>query len=437
MKLLKVFKYLFSFVSIAATIGLTTSCSHAVKQSDSLYNKDYNVNSQESYEISKITLSLSFYVERYLTTSTSNNEKEIIKQSGTGWVFKANSSNFYIATNVHVANILTFENKTVKMLDESTALDNTSRYGKILGSSVKVVKPSVINSTNNSYFETNQLSEVFVSTPSIIYTTINDAEYNAAFPEKVNGRTSYGVAKYTPITDIAILKYSFLKNTEYYVNNYNTYIKNKEESISGSSDNSDNNTNKTMMSSSANLSDISEFLQWLNNYSSSTISIMNNFDSYSDYDKYTFNYYMGGFPNYRKNSLEQDISWLSFSNFNMNKTITDTFQYSWDKYQSDSASDLSVPISYYVDAGNQQFISAGKEGYFFANSYSGSSGSAIVAKINNKLYIVGIYWGTITFNVNGIIRTLGVCDFLDSSKNKKFNIVDSINKKIDSIENTN
>lgn len=411
-------KFRFLSLSLLTPICLVfplVSCSASYKNNPSLYENDnilneskYNYISEESKEIQKITLSISFQYK------THPDDINYYSHSGTAWIFKKDNDNYYLATNMHVANILTFENKTFTSLETG----KVEQYDKIISSSIRFIPPNTKykDDSNKDIYINQQLEHIYVEKPEIVYTTVEDEEFNKNFPDKVYGAIYQNTSEmFNNISDIAILKYYLPKNEQYYKNIAYKY------------------------SESPNISGISPFIEWLNMYETSKISIFDdNYDTLSEKVKYTSKFYMGGFPTVKfDTSINEEIIWMGFSNFQMNPLITRDFEYSWNVYKTFKNGTNPYPISYFNESSNldnietYNYVSASRQAYFYAHSLNGSSGSPIVMKIGDNLKIIGIYWGTVVFNIDGKSVKMGVADiFSTDSKGKKFNLINNINKKI-------
>lgn len=377
----------------------------------------------EMQSIANMTVSLNFAYRTGDTTSGS-----MYVQSGTGWIYDVDYSknDYYIATNLHVANILSFENKTIQQTEATNTgfqLKSTT-YQNIVSSYLRFV-PLNLSSTNDTYYDTSLLENVYVQKPTVVYTTTSDSQYNNLFG-KVYGISSstslsstYTTKQYQAATDIAILKYHLPLNNSYYSSNTSTHL-------SG-------------ISSTPNM--INDFIMWLRSYKANNQITLYDQPIDNLIGKQDVQFYMGGFPAHNK-AGKQEITWTGFNAFSLQTQPTSVFQYPWNLYANDTnKSQLTTPIAFYNsssktgDETTYNFISAGRQGLFNASSYPGSSGSALVAKVDGSLKIVGIYWGAITTSTVGtqITNTYGIGNFLNSTGgNKTFNLNDNIHKAIES-----
>lgn len=411
------FKKIFCITPLVLSFGLSSCSSVKIENIDALYDKNYMISSNESSEISKITVSINF---EYYTYANNLDSINLNKHSGTAWIYHNGTNDYYyLATNLHVANILSFANKTMQSYDSEKDQFTSINYGEIVSSSIMFVSPRILNDIEdqkkeNYYVENNLLSTVYTNIPKIIYTTVNDSEYNQVFNSKYYSKNGNS---YSGVTDIAILQYYLPKNKDYYVNNLL-----QRNTLTG-------------QSTSFNETDYSDFEQWI----SQTKEIVVFKEVLSDNTAYNNKFYMGGFPSKTLSTQNPNsISWQSFSDFNANSLITKQFQYPWNIYnENENLNTHPTPIAFFGDKSNindentYNFLSVGKEIFFYAKSYPGASGSPIVTKINNKLQIVGIYWGTVKFQINGTNRELGVANlFANNNAGKKFNITTNIDKKI-------
>ncbi len=423
----KKIKNILLILPISLVFPLVACSSNKLKDNPSLYDMEDVEKSQYNYrgkitddistdELLKFTVSIGF---EFLN----NVQKEIRVQNGTAWIFKqGKNEDFYLATNLHVANILSF--------DDDQQLEN-DLFNKIQSSSITFVPSKIYSKSPNkkNYFSGNELRKIYVEKPSIVYTTTTDKDYNSLFSDKVYGTIKTfdsSTSKYKEessellqgVTDIAILKY---------------YLPYKETS-------KPKEYYKNISSKNENDSHINDFIGWLHDAKNLNIKILDkNFDDYIKelkISKYDIEFYMGGFPKDSKNSNE--LSWRGFSSFKLNPLITSNYENSFDIYKKWTKGTNPEPIKYWDKKTSNQkqfntynYVSAGKEGFFYSFSDKGASGSPIIAKLNNKLYVVGIYWGVANFSINGVERKLGSADFFSSnSHNKKFNLITNINQKI-------
>lgn len=422
-----------AFGSILLPVVLT-SCSNQTNTNDSSTSNDSNSggsvkSSNELEQITNMTLSLNFVFD-----ATTNGQKATYIQSGTGWVYDIDkeNNNFYIATNLHVANILSFENKTITSVESTNTgvAEEKTKYGSIVSSYLRFV-PLSLSSKSTTYYDNSVLENVYVDKPTIVYTTTTDETYNSVFNDKVYGLASYSyfvqeptVKQYQAITDIAILKYHLPVESDYYLKHSSNIV-------------------QTAIMTTNSVKDFIKWIYW--NRNEKTVTVYTGYiDSIVDSsDNKNRKFYMGGFPAHDQSGGE-NISWLGFSEFTINWAINSYFQYPWTQYASSSnVNSLSTPIAFYNSSSNENdstshnFISAGRQGLFTADSYHGASGSPILSYVDGKLQIVGIYWGSITASVNGTSVTSGVGDFFNSKGGgKSFNLTDSISKAIQNDEET-
>ena len=420
-KFLKRIKPLFFVFPLVGAISLS-SCSSST-DNDKYYvgqgvmDSQYNHSSEITDTLKKMTVSLGF---EYHKNNSDVIKKDIQKVSGTGWIYKIDGNDYYFATNLHVASSYSFK-ATVSNNDKQSS----SLFNYMISTSIKFIPPNAQKNEVHDFYDKNQLLTVYTSFPKIVYTTTTDDEYNNLFG-KVYGQIK-GEAQpdlYQAITDIAILKYTLPENENEYKNNAN-----KRDEIL--------NRKPTTNTVGIDITGISDFIEWLkiSKEEQSVIPVLSqNFDDYNK-KKYSFKYYMGGFP-----SENARIGWRGYSDFNLNYEITSRYENSFELYKDSNQSVYSETIQFLNNSSNlddpttYNFVSAGKEGYFYAHSAEGASGSPIVTIINNKPYIVGIYWGLVTFNVRGVERHLGAADFLSSkSANKIFNLKNNIDKKINAL----
>lgn len=411
-------------------------------------NYNFNKHSEITSKLAETTLSIAFSVR--LTKYDSNYnfiKQDFAVQNGTGWFYKIDEKNndFYIATNLHVANIISLSSVKNPIAVQSESSD-TYEYVQydLLFSFIRFIPLSISQDKNfdSSYVNYSNLNYVVVDNPTIVYSTTTDDDYNNEFKNiSVYGK-GFDVAverfkdkdgnifqkekllpqKYKPVTDIAVLKYSFPDDAKFYSNlRKQQFRKFGFNGFGQFNDASDEN-----------------FVSWLKNAVKNQILIydqpINNIiDSENKYKLY-----MGGFPAKSKNvggNHIAEISFWGYSGFsiqNNNSPTTKNLQYSWNIYKvKNQQSNFVTPIPYWnkdsdlSNPSSYNFISSGRIGFLNANSFSGSSGSPIVTEINNKLYIIGIYFGSIQFSNN---QTFGAANFFINEKYKPI----EDNKKQDS-----
>lgn len=429
---------LFLLVPLGFVFPLTACSSTTLKDDPNLYHNSTNLNeSQYNYEsditkrIRNMTVSVGFeYVEKN-ETATKPSYSSYIRNNGTAWIYNvkdvtnpnetSKTYDFYFATNLHVVKVLSFNNQ----IDP-----DTNKTNEIFAYSITFAKLNSTPNTKNDYLSQNQLGTVYVSEPSIAYTTVNDDSYNSLFKNKLYGQENGNfIPGFQAMSDIAILKYTITEDEKYFKDNVdktNTFI-------------TENFCNPEGFKKNYNSIDVNDFLMWLKSYQVNLIPVLQtNFGDFEN-KKYSFSYYMGGFPAQKDFGIEE-ITWRGFSNFKLNPVITSQNENAYQIYTKEKSGnpspiyfksknyDINQPYTY-------KFVSAGKEGYFYAHSNNGASGSPVVVIIDSKPYIVGIYWGVTVFEINGTQRYLGVCDFLSDNNSHKtnnttFNIVENINKAL-------
>lgn len=395
-KKLSIFSGLVSLIIIA--VSTTMSAIIGSLLTTSSYDVDYTNSVKDK------TLSLSFeYQTKSITSSAqlSNSSSETIL-SGTGWIWKNEGNYYYIATNMHVAAALTFPSYTFQAYDDSSSLKTVS-YSELSKASIGF----------QSDFSSDLITLSLVSTPIVVYTTLNDKEYNNAINEDYS--YYYNSQKLTGISDICVLRYDFSKTN-----------------ISG------NNENYIYL-----------FNEWLYNYSLDQTYV---FDGYVSLKKKK--YFSGGYPAVISPIGIKQLKWTPLSNFSVNDEVTKNYSNGWDVLNNNKSNTTSSPLSFidtkfistkYPDLyASQQtsknfsskpestnFINTGYTGYFNAYSDHGASGSLIGTSINGKFAVIGIYWGSSKFNIsnkNGTVtKELGAFDLFVSSK---YNLVNSINDAI-------
>ncbi len=389
---------------------------------------DFTVSSPASYWISQRTLSLRFIF------STGNQSGEFI-QSGTGWIYQANknSNTFFIATNLHVSNIVSFNNKNVTSFEDNRYSSNTYTLKESY-----VGLDFNVNSTNNDF--SNDVYYFQTSIPEIIYSTTTDDDFNNTFNN--SNQKYYGLGKnnnkqnFPGAVDMTILKYVISPNEQ-----STTVFSNK------------NQKNITDLTNKHNY--IDKFKTWLYGYFDNPTKIYKESVDGIKNQLLESNLYMGGFPNKSDINLDaqstENISWLSFSNFKIStKAFQEGFYSSADFYIEDSYEN-NIPIAFYpsnneTDYTKYNYLSIGYLSCIEADSYSGASGSPIVVQRNGEFEIIGIYWGSIGFtdSTNSQNYVFGAMNWFATnsyelatssgqSKTASYNLTTKIDQKINTI----
>lgn len=352
--------------------------------------------------ISERSLALQFIFQ----DSTNSSLRNYV--GGTGWIINkdSNSDTYYIATNLHVASVLTYQNKNIYSYEKGTS----DEYGTIVQCLVGYVNSDVGKNSSSNYTSTNMIT---VPTPTIAYEAFNDftsyPKIDGTSPTSYNGSNH---ASYSPSADFAILKYDF--------------------------SNLVNNSSLNYQNSST---DVSNFENWLKNgYDAEPTKFLDK--PIQDVNKWQdLRYSMGGFPGNgqsdalaaNNNYLEQ--SWESFSNFTLRNSETTGYGNAGDVYSDASKGTYTDPIVWVNDDSDPSWTnSAGQPIYFSGyvniayeavlNQYSrnGASGSMLITYLDNTPYVVGIYWGTTTFNdSNNTSLELGTADFFNTNTNGSYN----------------
>lgn len=354
--------------------------------SSSITSSRYNKSSPATKWISERTLSLRFsYSVRYNNSFKTSSYYEY----GTGWVYSADESTntFYIATNLHVAGIVSLIDKNVNEYKKNTnsSFSNsnyiTAHYSN-LNSWVGFAQDlggDEVNSSEIPYYK--------VSNPQIVYTTMMDDSFNNTF-NSGNSYSYYGnidgnFNTFKGISDIAILKYELNPNTSVSFDNYSS-LKIKPISTSNA---------------------ISNFKDWIKTYFENPTKVykedMENLPSSAKGDLS-----MAGYPSYNiltgQSNNDGIIAWLPFSDFDIYSTYSPVekndgqnspIEYIPSNVQMNSNGTYDIRDSYYMSIGLLSELNA--------DSYAGASGSPIVANLGTKenpdYEIVGIYWGAITY----------------------------------------
>lgn len=407
--------------------SLTASQNSAIGGNSSNSSSRYNTSSATTNWISERTLSLRF-------SFTVNGDKSYYEY-GTGWVYYAdqNTNTFYIATNLHVAGIVSLNNKDVYKSNETTA--HYSNLQSWVGFAQNITG-SEINSANIPYYS--------VSNPEIVYTTVLDSAFTNTFNSTSNQyyATLNGVNEgFDGISDIAILKYTL--NPEYYTTQVD-FANYKNYGIS---------TPNTVTA-------ITNFKNWITTYFANPTKVYK-----ENMEKLSFNNLknlsMAGYPSYNIRTGTKDengaISWLPFSNFSVVQTYSPITQNGLlvNSSTSTEGKEFSSPIQYLpstiqtsTSVKDNYYTSIGLLSELSADSYEGASGSPIVANLgtesNPDYYVVGIYWGAITYQyANGSTKAFGTMTWFATnntytpSHNYSYNLTTGIDSKIGISTSTN
>lgn len=359
------------------------------------YQTDTSKQSAEAMKyISSRTLSLHF---DYNIQGDSNH---MSVTSGTGWIFnkEKNSDIYYIATNIHVAAALTYENKTV------SSDGNTESYGTFKFAEVGFVNS---NSTSPLYNDAN-VTYVGVAKPTIVYMTTNSSTINNSLNYKESSSTSNSTFEssyqsipnssegYTGVVDFAILKYDFSEKS--LKENLSSSSKNKSEKISA-------------------------FRNWLTTYDTNPTQFYDQpITVNSNGNAFGKKYFMGGFP-----SINSSNEWVGLSMFdNAADDGNPVTKNNYTNFASAIPSILSTDsdyssknyISYYSNSNTlQKLVNVGLFGLFNANSVGGSSGSMVVINDGSSespnFKVIGIYWGALTFETGSQTKTFGASNYLN------------------------
>lgn len=355
----------------------------------SVANIDYSQNVKDR------TLSLTFGYKTNDANST------ITNLSGTGWIWKNVGSYYYIATNLHVGAALTYPGNTFTTYN---------------GTSTKTVSYSSDTSASIGFDvgddSTQWISLKLNTVPTVVYTTLNDESYNSAI--NTNYSYYYSGEKLSGISDICILRYDF------------------------SSSNISASGNAT--------SSITLFNEWLYNYSLDPTYIYNGEVSLDNKK-----FFSGGYPSVNT-SLGKQLEWKPMKFFTVNKEVTKSYSQGWNMLNGVTNNTASSPISFvdktyikskYPDLASTNdysskidstnFINTSYTGYFNSYSDHGASGSLLGTYINGHFSVIGIYWGSSTFEINNgketVSQELGAFDLFVCSK---YNLVTSIDNAITS-----
>lgn len=409
------------------SIVFYTTCSLAIAGSGSyliyyFVTKDDFNNSWDgaSEYISQRTLSLQFVYE----DKTSNNGDQFV--GGTGWIINKDkkSEKYYIATNLHVAASLSYENKLIYDYSESHA----TSYGSL----VQFLVGFVDSNGSSSSLDISQTKMISVSRPTLVYATFGDNDqksdkWNSIFP-RINGASPTNVndgtrTQYQTTADFAILEYDFsstsLSNVEVKANN-TTYTPNKGET------------------------NVDAFKNWLQNgYDKTPTKILNK--PIQEVENWTkLRYSMGGFPGndgvtdkVGTNSNFLNQQWESHSNFELSNERVSNYGTAADYYRDVDNNKVQTPIveanatdvngatyTYLSDTNPRYYggyVNVALKGLLNEHSRSGSSGSMLITYLDNQPYVVGIYWGVTNFSDGSDTLSLGSADFLVSNDNGTYN----------------
>ena len=352
---------------------------------------EYTVNSDASYWISQRTLSLRF--------DFSDGSKQYT-QSGTGWIYQADqdTNTFYIATNLHVANILSFNGRTITSFEgKNYATNRYSVLSAYVGLSLDLNENTNDYSNNITYFNT--------AIPEVIYTTTSDQNFNSQFSQGNIELYGLGINNKAEVfkgaSDIAILKYQIDLNYS-----SPSYFSQQNPSVV---------SNKGSINPQSWSAYIDKFRDWINNYFANPTVVYKGYaeDIYSSLPAKisTSDLYMGGYPNksFEENNTDNglnNISWISFSNFKIENQILGDFYPSADFYTSKMDVETNIPIAFFDksysnanDYTSYNYLSVGLLSLIDADSFAGASGSPIVVRDSSVNFeIVGIYWGSISFS---------------------------------------
>lgn len=365
-------------------------------------------------KISEKTVSINFI---YTSKSDNENEIKIYTSSGTGWIYDIDESknNFYIATNLHVAKFASYNNKKI---NNNQMNENFASFDKLLLSYINFVPLNYLNNDNKNLVEKNNLGTVFTSIPEVVYTTINDENFNNQFTKPIYGlKGKNEFSQYKGVADFAILKFNFPQTNQSYSD--------KEEWLN-------RNSNFPVRENKDN--DIKNFIDWLNNAKKSNETIKVSSQYYDDIKSKIKGYYMAGFPFHEKTKA---ISWQNYSDFErIQSDDLEFFEKSWEYSQNINQTNKLPPITYFDNFKSKEndftsfnFINVARHLYFNVSSFSGASGSPLIADVDGNLEVIGIYWGTVDFLNN---KKYGAIDvFNNNFYGKKYSLFESVNKTIE------
>ncbi|BAC44630.1 hypothetical protein D8X55_03010 [Malacoplasma penetrans] len=431
----------YDFFGLIAAVGAVTISGAGVgiyfviKKNNTLYDANgnplaYNKSSSATNWISHRTVSLLFqyaYSENSVTTPVLNSSSPY--QAGTGWIYQADQSSntFYIATNLHVANILSFIGKSNVQTVESNTRGTYFSY-KNYADSVNAFVGITTSGSNNSKYS-NDIVYFPVTTPTVTFTTTTDSEFKNKFnstDKQYSGKTAGNSnTKYNGAQDIAVLKYQ---------------IDPSSLTTSGMMTNKSTNINQSTKNRYLNT-----FKDWISNYFENPTNIYSG--NVEDLENLkNRNLYMAGFPSYNRSSGGQgsslsDISWIAFSGFSTYGDI----QFPAKAFVNGTDTQylpVSLPIAFYNDSNNSDYkdynyVSIGIQSMINASSYAGSSGSPIVIQDSNGSFqIAGIYWGEISSGTDstfykGLMTWFNTSAYkLSNSSTVSYSLTTQINSKI-------
>lgn len=409
----------------ASLTGIGVGVYYLIGQSNNNINSIFVSNaelSQTGQYIAERSLSLQFVFDN------SANKETYIASCGTGWIInkEKNSNIYYIATNLHVAAILTYENQSIWTYEASEGdSGSVTNYGNLDQCLVGYI--TNYNYQNNTY----EFSTISVPKPTIAYTTAMDSswsnlEYGTAkglsYPSYASSSTSGNTNYYSLESDFAILRYDFTNLTTVHVIDVNT------------------NLDRTPNSSA----DVKNFESWLSTYNNSPTEFLTQPLTYTSNDWKKWKFAMGGFPastnsgssdssdNDYINKNYSNVVWKEFVGFTASSYPTGIFSGGigspWNVQNSDKP---DSPIVYYGTGNNISYTNANPwDGGYVNGAYGaelgassdpGSSGSMLITQINNQFYVVGIYWGETSWS-NGPVY--GAADLLNinGQYNDKYNL---------------
>lgn len=379
----KYFKKIFASISIILTIPFLTlgfisiGISATNQNVVSLENLNrFNTESDKFKYISERSVSLRFIL------SNSKNSNSWYYTEGTGWIFGKNSNYIYLATNFHVANTLLFQNKTLDFPYSNNSW-YTNNYGSMLEVDLGYINPT--SKGENFEDQNNQIHYIKLNEyPTIFFSSFSDNDFSTSYGTGYYsglGINSSYITQYPPTIDFAILKINI-------------------SDISSSS--------PTFVNGKKFVSDVDNFKKWLNNYDLNPTKFCNqNLDLSSDDSKNYFanqNLYFGGFSstslisyfdniNYTKKPL---VAWTALKDVYMKSFISNLTPFVY--MQKPNSYPLIIPTNGYVNNNsnsyNYGYVDVGVSGLISENLYNGASGSMV---INDNNEVVGIYWGSSTY----------------------------------------
>lgn len=373
--------------------------------------------------ISQRTLSLHF---EYTIPNDTNHDRIV---SGTGWIFNKEQGKeiYYIATNIHVAAFLTYDDKNVYK-------DGSNEdYGSFVKAEVGFVNGA--SSSQSAYYNDSNITYLDVNKPSIVYMTTTSNDLNNSLNSSTSSQDSnpsdstttiqstfeesykniLSSTDYIGIADFAILKYDF-------TNLLSTSITNNAKAVS--------------------------FQSWLQYYNNNPTSFYNTPIDLTTTSSAFYNnkYYMGGFPASGEKGSNEWVGLADFPNIvnaegspitksNYLSSASGANLSSNEVYSSDSY------IPYYQSGSLKKLLNVGVFGLFAANSISGSSGSMVVINTSSdttkpNFQVVGIYWGALTLGN----KTMGASNLLNVSNysigGKQYSGYDLFKEATDAINKT-